>query len=69
MKFYKKMENASKEDQKDYYREEIKCYLKAQEEPDKIPEMLEEFKEALKARQENVTLLYEEVKKIRKLRI
>ncbi len=69
MKYYKKMEKASKEEQKDYYREEIKCYLKAQEEPDKIPEMLEEFKEALKARQENVTLLYEEVKKIRKLRI
>lgn len=69
MKYYNKMEKASKEDEKDYYREEIKYYLKAQEEPDKVPEMIEEFKAALVARQENVDRLYDEVKKIKKLRI
>ena len=69
MKYYKKMVKAKKEEEKDYFREEIKYYLKAQEEPDKVPEMIEEFKEALAARQENVTKLYEEVKKIKKLRI
>ena len=68
-KYYKKMISTLSQDKKEYYREEIKCYLKPHEEPEKIPEILEEFKHAYKVRKEHIDKLYSEVRQIKKLSI
>jgi len=69
MKYYKQMESSVTDEQKEYHRQEIMYFLKAQEEPEKLPLMLEEFKDARKARQENVKQLYNEIAEIKRLRI
>ena len=68
-KYYDKMVAAKKDDKKDYFREMAKYYLNTNEDPEKIPLMLEEFKEAKKQRQEHIARLYDEVKQIKKLKI
>ena len=69
MKYYKRMEVAVTDAQREYHREEIKCFLKAHEEPEKLPQMIEEFKETYDARQKDIKRLYDEVKQIKHLKI
>ena len=68
-RYYLKMESALTESKREYYKAEVKCFLKPHEEPERIPEMLEEFKNTYKARQDHILKLYHEVKQIKKLTI
>lgn len=68
-RYYYKMEAALTANRREYYKAEIKCFLKPHEEPEKIPEMLEEFKHTHKARQEHILKLHHEVKQIKRLTI
>jgi hypothetical protein len=68
-RYYDKMQAALTENKREYYRMEIKCYLKPHEEPEKIPQMLAEFNEAYKVRKEHIAKLYDEVKQIKRLTI
>lgn len=68
-RYYMKMQSALTKNKREYYEAEIRCFLKPHEEPERIPEMLEEFKNTYKARQEHILKLYHEVKQIRKLTI
>ena len=69
MKYYNKMQNAITDEQREYHREEVRYFLKAQEVPEKLPQMLSEFEEAYKVRKANIDKLYEEVRQIRHLKI
>lgn len=66
-KYYDRMVHAWTEDKREYYKMEIKCYLKPQEDPEKLPEMLNEFRHAYKQREEHLYKLHDEVKHIKKL--
>ena len=68
-RYYDKMMAALTKDKKEYYKLEIKCYLKPHEDPEKIPQMLEEFHEAYKVRKAHIAKLYDEVKQIKRLSI
>lgn len=68
-RYYDKMMAALTKDKKEYYKLEIKCYLKPHEDPEKIPQMLEEFHEAYKVRKAHIAKLYYEVKQIKRLSI
>ena len=69
LKYYKKMQDAKTDEMKEYHKEEIRMYLKPQEEPEKVPFILTEFEDTYNARKESVNSLYDEVKKIKKLKI
>ena len=66
-RYYDKMQGALTKTKREYYKEEIKCFLKAHEDPEKIPQMLDEFKKTYKARQEHITKLNYEVRQIKRL--
>lgn len=68
-KYYTRMMAAITEEKREYYRWEIKCYLKPQEEPEKIPQMHAEFIEAYKMRKEHLDKLYDELRQLKRLRI
>lgn len=68
-KYYYKLENAISNDQKEYIRAEIKCYLKPHEDPEKLPQILSEFEEAYKIRKVHIDKLYDEVRQIKHLTI
>ena len=68
-RYFFKMQGAITQEKKEYYKEEIKCYLKPHEEPEKIPEMLKEFETTYRARQEHIIKLHHEVRQIKKLTI
>lgn len=68
-KYYTRMMAALTEEKREYYRWEIKCYLKPQEEPEKIPQMHAEFIEAYKMRKEHLDKLYDELRQLKRLRI
>lgn len=68
-RYYDKMMGAFTQNKKEYYKAEIKCYLKPHEDPEKIPQILEEFNTAYKIRKEHISKLYDEVKQIKKLTI
>ncbi len=68
-KYYNKMINQKNPDKKEYLKEEAKCYLHPNEDVEKIPQMIAEFKNAYKVRQEHIDKLYDEIKQIKKLRI
>ena len=68
-RFYFKMQGALTASKREYYKAEIKCYLRPHEEPEKIPEMLKEFEATYKARQDHILKLHLEVKQIKKLTI
>lgn len=68
-RYYDKMMAALTENKKEYYKLEIKCYLKPHEDPEKIPQILEEFLEAYKIRKAHIAKLYDEVKQIKRLSI
>ena len=68
-RYYFKMKSALTESKREYYKAEIKCYLKPHEDPEKIPEMLEEFENTYKARRDHITKLNYEVRQIKRLSI
>lgn len=68
-RYYDKMRAALTESKREYYKMEIKCYLKVHEDPEKIPQMLAEFEEAYKVRKAHIARLYDEVKQIKRLTI
>lgn len=68
-KYYDRMAAALTEEKREYYRWEIKCYLKPQEEPEKIPQMHAEFIEAYKMRKEHLNKLYDELRQLKKLHV
>lgn len=68
-KYYYKMQAALTESKREYYKAEIKCYLRPHEEPEKIPEMLHEFETTYKARREHIAKLNYEVRQIKRLSI
>lgn len=68
-KYYDRMMAALTEEKREYYKLEIKCYLKPQEDPEKIPQMHAEFIEAYKMRKEHLDKLYDELRQLKRLRI
>ena len=68
-RYYFKMKSALTESKREYYKAEIKCYLKPHEDPEKIPEMLEEFENTYKARRDHITKLNYDVRQIKRLTI
>ncbi|MBR3614787.1 MAG: HD domain-containing protein [Clostridia bacterium] len=68
-RYYFKMQGALTKGKREYYKEEIKCYLKPHEDPEKIPIMLQEFEKTYKARQDHIIKLHHEVRQIKKLSI
>lgn len=68
-RFYDRMQYALTPEKKEYYREEAKYYLKPHEDPEKIPQILDEFETAYKERKKHIDKLYDEVHQIKKLRI
>lgn len=68
-KYYYKMEAALTPEKREYYKAEIKCYLKPQEDPEKLPQMLQEFEEAYKVRKAHIGKLHDEIRQIKRLSI
>lgn len=68
-KYYKKMIAQKNPEKREYFKEEVNCFLHPNENAERIPQMLEEFKTAYKARQEHISKLYDEIKQIKKLTI
>lgn len=68
-KYYEKMEGASSESKKEYYKQGIEMFLRPNEIAGKCPEMLVEFKAAYKARKDHIDKLYDEVKQIKRLEV
>lgn len=68
-KYYDKMINSKNEKKKQYFREYTQCCLKKGENPDLVPNMLNDLAAAYKKRKEHIKKLYSEVKKIKKLRV
>lgn len=63
------MQAALTEEKREYYKAEIKCYLKPQEDPEKLPQMLQEFEEAYKVRKAHIGKLHDEIRQIKRLSI
>lgn len=68
-KYYYRMQAALTEEKREYYKAEIKCYLKPQEDPEKLPQMLQEFEEAYKVRKAHIGKLHDEIRQIKRLSI
>lgn len=68
-KYYDRMMTALTQEKREYYKLEVKCYLKTQEDPEKIPQMHAEFIEAYKVRKEHLDKLYDELRQLKRLRI
>lgn len=68
-KYFIKMENSKKEKDKQYFLEGINLMLSHGETVDNFLQILEEYNDALKSKEEQVSKLYDEIKIIKKLRI
>ena len=68
-KYKIQMEKAKKEKDKQYYLEGMKILLKNNETVENIDSIYEEFKEAYKTRKAIIENLYDEIRKIKKLRV
>lgn len=68
-KYKIQMEKAKKEKDKQYYLEGMKVLLKNNETVENIDSIYEEFKEAYKTRKSIIENLYDEIRKIKKLRV
>ena len=68
-KYYNKMVAAKTNEKQQYYYEYTKMFLKHGEDIKNIPGMREEFAEAYKNRKQKIDNLYEEIKKIKKLKV
>ena len=69
LNYYNKMVKASNPKKADYFRQGAKYMLHQNEDIDKIPETLEELKNAYKVKKAHIEKLYDEVKQIKKLRV
>lgn len=65
--YYNKMQAATLQKKKDYYRQGAKACLRRNEIVDVIPEMYEEFNHSLKERTAHIEKLYSEVRQIKRL--
>ena len=63
------MLSASKVDKKQYFKEQTKLYLEKDENLDNFLSIKKEYEDAYKARKAKVDTLYDEIKKIKKLKI
>lgn len=68
-KYRIKMEKSTKEKDINYNLEGMKMYLEPDETVEKFPQIFEEYKEAYNARKQKIEKLYDEVKKIKKLKV
>lgn len=66
-RYYEKMQAAITDSKKEYYRQGAQAFLRRNEDVDKIPETLEQLREAYKVRKAHIDKLYLEVKQIKKL--
>ena len=69
MKYYNKIQTTSNPEKKEYIKETAKYYLHANEDIEKLPQIITELQEAYKVRTAHIHKLYEEVKQIKKLRV
>lgn len=67
--YYNKMILAKSDKKKNYYLEGIKYLLGKNESIEKYKDVLYEYKEALRLRQEKINKLYDEIKKIKKMKV
>ena len=68
-KYKEKMDKASKEKDKNYYLEGIKIFLKQDETVENFEAVYEEYQEAYKKRKAIIDNLYDEIKKIKHLKL
>lgn len=68
-RFYDKIQHALTPEKKAYHIEEAKYYLKPNEDPEKIPQMLDEFEIAYKERKKHIQKLYDELHQLRRLSV
>ena len=68
-KFYKKMTESKTQEKKDYYKEGIEVLLKENETFENYKNIYKEYIEAYEIRKEKISHLYDEIKKIKKLKI
>lgn len=66
-RYYEKMVAAITDSKKEYYRQGAQAFLRRNEDVDKIPETLEQLREAYKVRKAHIDKLYLEVKQIKRL--
>lgn len=66
-RYYEKMEAAATESKKEYFRAGVAAMLRKNENVDRVPQALQELKEAYKVRKAHIEKLYLEVKQIKKL--
>ena len=69
LKYYHKMKCSSSEVDREYYKKGAQYLFQSKEDLDKIPNVLEELKEAYKVRRAHIDKLYNEVKQIKRLRV
>lgn len=68
-KYYEKMNNAKTPNNKEYFGEYVKMYLRNNETIELVPQLLKELNETLKAKQLHIEKLYQEIKEIKKLSV
>ena len=68
-KYYDKMEKASSAEKINYYKESVKAYLVGHEEVEKLPILIEETKQAYLVRKKHIDTLFDELKKVKKLKV
>lgn len=68
-RFYDKIERALTPEKRAYHIEEAKYYLKPNEDPEKIPQMLDELNIAYRERKKHIKKLADEVHQLRRLTI
>ncbi len=68
-KYYNKMIVQKKQSKKEYFEEGIKYLLDKNETMENYKDVLNEYVEALKVRQDKIDKLYDEIKKIKKLKV
>ena len=68
-KYYEKMESATNSDKKEYFAEYTKMYLEKNETLDNFLTVKKEYEDAFNVRKAKVDNLYDEIKKIKKLKV
>ena len=68
-KYYEKMKSAKNEKKENYFYEYTKLYLEKGEDINNFIEIKQEYVDAYKHRKEKINTLYDEIKKIKKLRM
>ena len=68
-KYYNKMITQKRESKRNYFKEGIECLLEKNETIEGYKDVLNEYIEALRMRQEKIDKLYDEIKKIKKLKV